>query len=92
MRVRILGEGQFDVPDEQLDTLNRIDAVLADAVADGDEPRFRQHLANLLDLVRTAGVPVAPEILAPSEVILPGPDASLAEVKALLGEEGLVPG
>lgn len=92
MIVRILGEGQLDVPAEHLQELNRLDAALADAVTAGDDASFERDLAALLDRVRAVGTPVAGEVLAVSDFILPGPGAGLAEVRALLGEEGLIPG
>lgn len=92
MIVRILGEGQFEVPADSLAELNELDAALSDAVTAGDEPRFARELALLLDRVRAVGGPVADDVLAVSDVILPGPDSTLDEVRALLGDEGLIPG
>jgi hypothetical protein len=90
--VRILGEGQFEVSDDRLEELNKLDDALADAVAAGDKPAFERDLTQLLDRVREVGTPVADETLVVSDVILPGPDASLADVEALLTDEGLIPG
>ena len=92
MIMRILGEGQFEVPDDRLDELNRLDTALAEVISAGDEAGFSRDLAALLELVRAHSVPVPDERLVPSDVILPGPDASLAEVEALLTDEGLIPG
>ncbi|HEV7213038.1 MAG TPA: hypothetical protein VGN47_15110 [Blastococcus sp.] len=92
MIVRVLGEGQLRVGEEHLAELNRVDDELAAAVDAGDEPRFAQCLTALVDRVRALGRPVADDVLAESDVIVPGPTSSLAEVRALLGEEGLIPG
>lgn len=92
MIVRILGEGQFDVPESRLDELNELDTALADDVSAGDEPTYEHDLDRLLDRVREVGTPVADDAIAVSDVILPGRDASLAEVREMLGEEGLIPG
>lgn len=92
MIVRILGEGQFEVPADRLAELNELDAALADAVTAGDESAFERGLVLLLDRVRAVGAPVADDVLAVSDVILPGPGSTLTEVRALLGEEGLIPG
>ena len=92
MIVRILGEGQWTLPSERLDELNELDAALTDSVDAGDEARFARDLTTLLDRVRAVGVPVPVESISTSDLILPGPDAALAEVRALLGDEGLIPG
>lgn len=92
MIVRILGEGQFDVADGELDHLNSLDDALERAVATGDEEAFRVALTELLGHVRAVGTPVPAAHLGPSAVVLPSGQASLAEVRELLGDEGLVPG
>lgn len=92
MIVRILGEGQLEIPDDTMDGLNRLDTDLQDAVDSGDEDRFRTTLADLLATVRSVGQPVPDDRLVPSELMLPDADADLDEVRALLGDEGLIPG
>jgi hypothetical protein len=91
MIVRILGEGQYDVSDKALDTLNALDAAVEAAIEVGDEAAFATSLAALLDGVRSAGVPRASESLDESDLILPPADATIAEVKDLMGDEGLIP-
>jgi len=90
--VRILGEGQLDVPDDQLGHLNELDAVVESAVEAGDEPAFEQALAALLDGVRQVGTPVPADSLDDSDLILPPPDSTIHEVRELLSGEGLIPG
>ncbi|HEX2903063.1 MAG TPA: hypothetical protein VHO01_06350 [Jatrophihabitans sp.] len=92
MIVRIIGEGQLDVPAEHLHELNELDTSLAKAVAQGNEPLFAQDLARLLDRVRELGTPLPHEQLSVSDFILPSTDASLSDVQALLGDDGLIPG
>jgi hypothetical protein len=92
MIVRVLGEGQLEVDDGRLDELNTLDAAVEAAVESGDEQAFRSALGTLLDGVRQHGRPVPDDSLLPSDAILPAPDASLAEVRQLLGDEGLIPG
>ncbi len=92
MIVRILSEGQLEVADVHLAELNELDGDVAEAVAAGDEQWFQRALATLLDRVRASGSPTVDDSLAVSDVILPGPGSSLAEVRALLNEEGLIPG
>ena len=92
MIVRILGEGQLTVDDSVATELNKLDAALEAAVNAGDEAAFRPALTALLDHVRSAGTPVPPDSLEASEVILPYADASMADVRGLLSDEGLIPG
>jgi hypothetical protein len=94
MIVRILGEGQWDVADDQLDALNRLDAEVESAVEAGEQERFAVGLAALLDAVRASGTRLPDESLQDSDLILPPSDASIDEVRALLTEadDGLIPG
>lgn len=92
MIVRILGEGQFDVPDSALDGLNEADDRLARAVEAGDTDAFAVALGELLAAVRAHAAPHRLDSLDPSDCVLPGPDSRLEEVQALLSDEGLVPG
>jgi hypothetical protein len=90
--VRILEEGQFQVADEELEALNRLDDDVEAAVESGDEAAFARSMAGLLDAVRTKGTPLAAEALEDSDLILPPADATLEEVRDLLSDEGLIPG
>jgi hypothetical protein len=92
MIVRILGEGQFDVADGQLDELNRLDSAVEAAVEADDVEAFPAALAALLDGVRRAGNPLPEDSLEDSELILPPADATIAEVRELLSDDGLIPG
>lgn len=92
MIVRISGEGQFDVPEQDVTELNDLDTALTQAVEAGDEAQFQTALARLLGRVREVGTPLRDDELLPSEAILPGEGSSLAEVLDVLGAEGLIPG
>ncbi|MER6144206.1 hypothetical protein ABT174_29900 [Streptomyces sparsogenes] len=92
MIVRIMGEGQLRLDDSHLSGLNRLDDELLAEVNGDDEDGFRRTLGALLDAVRSLGEPLPDDSLEPSELILPAPDATLAEVRAMLGDDGLIPG
>ena len=92
MIVRILGEGQFQLPDSAAEELNKLDAALESAVDRNDEAAFRPALAALLAKVRQVGSAAEADDLRPSELIIPRPDASMDEVRKLLTDEGLIPG
>jgi hypothetical protein len=90
--VRILGEGQFEVPDGSLEELEVLDTALQKECEAGENDGFRTALAALLARVRELGTPVAEDHLGPSELVLPAAEASLAEVRELLTEDGLIHG
>ena len=92
MIVRVLGEGQLEVADDVLDHLNTLDDAVEAAVESGDEDAFREALDGLLQAVRQHGKPLPDDSLLPSDAILPAPDIPLAQVRDLLGDEGLIPG
>ncbi|MGX1158861.1 PspA-associated protein PspAA [Streptomyces albogriseolus] len=92
MIMRILGEGQYEVADEHLNRLNELDTVLQSAADAGDEAAFTTALSALLDAVRSLGTPLPDERITPSDLVLPDADTSLAQVRALLSDEGLIPG
>ncbi len=88
MIVRILGEGQYLVPDDQRTTLEQLDDDLDGAVDTGDETGFAAALAALTAEVRSAGQALADDDFAPSDLVVPFADASLEETKALLADHG----
>jgi PspAA-like protein len=90
--VRILGEGQFDVPDSALADLETLDTALQHACESGQNDTFATALTALLARVRELGTPVADDHLGPSELVLPAAEASLNEVRELLTEDGLIHG
>jgi hypothetical protein len=92
MIVRILGEGQLQVPESAVEELNQLDASLEAAVERGDEPAFHVALEALLAKIREVGSPSDPYALQPSGLIVPQSDATMDEVRKLLTDEGLIPG
>ena len=92
MIVRILGEGQRTVDDGELEGLNALDNDLIAAVDSGDPDGFNRALSALLDKVRQVGKALPDDEIVPSDLVLPSADASLDEVRELLGDEGLIPG
>ncbi len=92
MIVRILGEGQLEVPGDQIERLNELDAAVEAAVAAGDEASFAEKLGALLDGVRQAGTALADDSLEDSDLILPPSDSTIDEVRHLLEGDGLIPG
>ena len=92
MIVRILTEGQYDLPGRYIDELNAIDNDLVEVVAAEDETEFGRVLKQMLDLVREKGSPVPIEELVESDLVLPEPDITLIEAEEMFVGEGLLPG
>ncbi|GAA3844449.1 hypothetical protein GCM10022226_79490 [Sphaerisporangium flaviroseum] len=92
MIIRIMGEGQVEIAEGDIDVLNTLDSELEAAIETDDEAQFRSKLHALLDKVRQIGKPLPDDALEPSELILPPADASIDEVRGMLGDSGLIPG
>ncbi|MEO3812383.1 hypothetical protein ABGB17_25575 [Sphaerisporangium sp. B11E5] len=92
MIIRIMGEGQVQIAEGDIDVLNLLDGELEAAIETDDETQFRSKLHALLDKVRQIGKPLPDDALEPSELILPPADASIDEVRDMLGDSGLIPG
>jgi len=90
--IRIMGEGQFDVPEGSADSLNALDAQVEAAVQSGDDNAFAGAFAQLLERVRSAGSRLADDALVDSDLVLPPSDSTADDVARLLGDEGLIPG
>ena len=91
MIVRILTEGQYNLPGAFIDELNELDNKLVEVVEDDDNEHFGPALKALLDLVRENGTPVSVDELVESDLVLPEPDITLKEAEELFVGEGLVP-
>jgi hypothetical protein len=92
MIVRILGEGQLKLDDATAAELQSLDSDLEAAVERDDQDALNMALGALLDKARSLGAPLPPDSLEPSDVIIPHAGATVAEVRKLLTDEGLIPG
>jgi hypothetical protein len=91
MIVRISGEGQYDVSDEQRERLNELDNQAVAAVEAGDRERFEQIWKQMLDLVTNECHPLPDDELVGSDVILPPRDTTFDEAGADFTGDGLIP-
>jgi hypothetical protein len=91
MIVRISGEGQYEVSDDQRERLNDLDNQAVAAVVAGDEGKFTELWGQMLQLVTKECRPLADDELVGSDVILPPRDVSFAEAKADFSGDGLIP-
>jgi hypothetical protein len=91
MIVRISGEGQFRLPDEDSDPLNELDNRAVSAVEQGDEAGFRELWSQMLELVAGDGNALDADELIESDVILPPRDITFEEARGEFNGEGLIP-
>jgi hypothetical protein len=91
MIVRISGEAQYDVADDQRERLNELDNQAVAAVEAGDEAKFNELWAQMLELVTTECQPLGDDELVESDVILPPRDSSFEEARADFNGDGLIP-
>jgi len=90
--VRIATEAQYRLPDSDLDRLNELDNQAQEAVDADDESRFQDLLAQMVEFVRSEGKVLSDDELVESEIILPWPHSTIAEVREAFTGEGLIPG
>ena len=91
MIVRISGEGQFRMPNEDQERLNELDNRAVSAVEDNDETGFKELWSQMLELVASDGNALSPDELVESDVILPPRDITFAEAQGEFTGEGLIP-
>jgi hypothetical protein len=89
--VRISGEGQFKLPDDDAERLNGLDNDAVAAVEAGDEVKFQELFDQMIALVENDGEAVAHDELVESDVILPPRDVSFEEAAGEFTGEGLIP-
>ena len=91
MIVRVSGEGQFKLPDEDAERLNELDNRAVSAVEQGDETGFKELWSQMLELVASDGNAVDNEELVESDVILPPRDITFEEARGEFTGDGLIP-
>ena len=91
MIVRISTEGQYELLENDVETLNELDNRAVAACEAGDEEQFSQLFAEMIGFVRSNGQPVGDDRLEGSDVILPPPDSTMEEVQHEFTGEGLIP-
>lgn len=91
MIVRIAGEGQFRLPDNDAERLNELDNSAVAAVEEGNEEKFHSFFEEMLSLVESDGEAIGDDELVESDVILPPRDVSFSEAAGEFTGEGLIP-
>jgi PspA-Associated protein len=91
MIVRISGERQYELADEEQARLNDLENAVVSAVEGEREDGFAESFEKLLGYVRERGTPVPDEELEGSDLILPPADLTFAEAGREFTGEGLIP-
>jgi len=91
MIVRISGEDQYRLADEDAARLNELENGVVQIVEGGSEDGFLDAFHALLDYVRAHGTPVGDDEIETSDVILPPSDLTFAEAGREFTGEGLIP-
>jgi hypothetical protein len=91
MIVRISGEDQYTLADDDAATVNELENAVVAVVESGREDGFSDAYRTLLEYVRAHGTPVADDELESSDVILPPADLSFEEAGKDFTGEGLIP-
>ena len=73
MIIRIMTEGQYNLPGAFIDDLNELDNKLVEVVEREDREQFEVTLKEMLDLVREKGTEVPVDELVESDLVLPEP-------------------
>ncbi|MHB1988098.1 MAG: PspA-associated protein PspAA [Acidimicrobiales bacterium] len=87
MIVRILGEGQYELPDDALASLEELDRQLNAAMESESEEGFEKVLGALLAKVRDTGAELSTSTLVPSDLTVPHEGSSISDVRELLASE-----
>ena len=92
MIVRLLGGGgQYEVTEEVVSKLNALDDQAMQALDRSDEEELDGLLAQMAELVEAEGRRLPDDDLSASDLVIPPPDLSLEETRALFSEQGLIP-
>ena len=91
MIVRISGEDQYELADEDAAKLNELDNAVVAVVDSGSQDGFADAYSSMIDFVRSHGRRIEEDDLRGSDCILPPADISFEEAAADFTGEGLIP-
>lgn len=91
MIVRVIGEGQYRVPDTSVAAINTLDDEIQSALEEFEQ-KFQALTEALVVAVRSHGAALAVDEFVPSDAIVPGVGTTLADALGMLGSDGLIPG
>jgi hypothetical protein len=86
-----MGEGQYQLGDELLPSLNELDDHAQAAADAGDEPELDRLLDDMWKVVLASGERLDDDNLSASDIVIPPSDLTLEETQRLFSDEGLIP-
>jgi hypothetical protein len=91
MIVRISGEDQYRIADEESGRVNELEAAVVASVEGADEAGYAAAHSAVLDFVRAHGAAIGDDEIETSDLILPPADLTFAEAGRDFTGEGLIP-
>jgi len=99
--VRVSGQGQFKVNREVLDRINDIDNSIVNLLENADtdvdansikakQKGLNQKINEIINLIRTNGMPLDDKEITQSQIMIPNPDISVDEAKKIFRGEGII--
>jgi len=89
MILRIMGEGQYQVPESLCNELNKIDNRIVALVSEGKAEEFRKELAKLISKIKEKGEAIDAKEILKSDITVPPEDLSFEEAKAVFKGSGI---
>lgn len=89
MIIRIVGEGQYEVPGSLFDELNAIDNRIVEIISKENEKDFKIELSRLINKIKTSGKMLSDADIKESDVIVPPGDLTLKEAKEIFTGSGI---
>jgi phage shock protein A len=86
--IRIAGDDRYRVPTSLRPALEGLDTAMEIALNTNDETSFAKCTHQLVKLIKESGTPVPVEDLAPSDLVVPGEEMSIAEASTIIAGEG----
>lgn len=99
--VRVSGQGQFKVNREILDRINGIDNSIVNLLENTDtdvddnsikvkQKELKEKVIEIINLIRTNGMPLDDKEIIQSQIMIPNPDISVDEAKRIFRGEGII--
>jgi hypothetical protein len=90
--VRLMGHGQFRVNNRTAKMINKKDHELVKIIQthEQDEKDYARRVAEVVGLVKKAGIPLDHKEIVQSDIIVPGTDISIDDAKNLFRGQGFI--